>query len=186
MQWLQKAAGKEYPYAWLELGDFYLYDYDNRREQEKAYAYYEKAAREDCVNEGLGLCLERGIGVEINEEEAFKYYLKAAEDGYIRAMYYTGLAYYYATGVKENYQEAFRWFNDAAMQEHIPSIYYKAKMLLAGMMYACLMLEGLGKANESIAVTLSLPTEFALFRPDHTYSLNELKEYFRKEASVLA
>lgn len=132
LHWLTKASESDYPYAWLELGDFYLYDFDGREEQEKAYAYYEKAARQDCVNEGLGLCLENGWGVEANEGEAFKYYLKAAEDGYIRAMFYTGLAYYFATGVKQNYPEAFRWFNDASNEGHIPSLYYKGKMLLAG------------------------------------------------------
>lgn len=132
VDWLTKAGDDDYPYASLELGDFYLYDFGESGEQEKAYAFYEKAARQDCVNEGLGLCLENGWGVEANEGEAFKYYLKAAEDGYIRAMFYTGLAYYFGTGVKQNYPEAFRWFNDAANQEHIPSIYYKGKMLLAG------------------------------------------------------
>lgn len=132
LHWLTKAADNEYPYANLELGDFYLYDYGGKEQPEKAFAYYEKAAREDCVNEGLGLCFEHGIGVEINEGEAFKYYLKAAEDGFVRAMHYAGLAYYYGTGVKENYPEAFRWFNEAASEGYLPSFYYKGKMLLAG------------------------------------------------------
>lgn len=132
LEWFQKAAAGGYPEALLELGDYYLYDYAQKEEQGKAYAYYEQAAREGCVNEGLGLCLEYGYGVEINEGEAFKYYLKGAEDGYIRAMFYAANCYYFGTGVKENPVEAYRWFSEAAAHEHLGSAYYKGKMLLSG------------------------------------------------------
>lgn len=131
-KWLSLAAESDYPHALLELGDFYLYDYEGKEEYEKAYSFYERAARQEVVNEGLGVCLEYGYGTEINEGEAFKYYLKAAEDGYIRGMNYTALCYYYGTGVKENYPEAYRWFNDAANQGHITATYFKGKMLLDG------------------------------------------------------
>lgn len=132
LEWFEKAAEAEYPEAMLELGDYYLYDYAEKGEQAKAYAYYEQAAREGCVNEGLGICLEYGYGVETNEGEAFKYYLKGAEDGYIRAMYHVACCYYFGTGVKENFSEAYRWFSDAAIQQHLGAAYYKGKMLLAG------------------------------------------------------
>lgn len=141
-KWLSKAAENDYPYAMLELGDFFLYDYEGKEEYEKAYSYYEAAARQGIVNEGLGVCLEYGYGTEVNEGEAFKYYLKGAEDGYIRAMYYTGLCYYFGTGIKENQEEAFRWFNDAANQGHISASYYKGKMLLDG--EGCTMDQGEG------------------------------------------
>lgn len=131
-KWMLPAAEAGYSYAQLEMGDYYLWDYADSGETQKAYEYYVKAAAQDCVNEGIGTCLEYGIGVEENEGEAFKYYLKAAEEGYMRAMYHTGRCYYYGYGVKENYNEAFRWFNDAAGHEFIPAIYYKGKMLLAG------------------------------------------------------
>lgn len=131
-KWLSKAAESEYPYANLELGDYFLYDYEGKEEYERSYPYYVKAAAHDVINEGLGVCLEYGYGTEVNEGEAFKYYLKGAEDGYIRAMYYVAACYYYGTGVKENYPEAFRWFNDAANQGHNLATYYKGKMLMDG------------------------------------------------------
>ncbi len=131
-KWLIKAAESDYPYANLELGDYFLYDYEGKEEYERAYPYYVKAAQNEVINEGLGVCLEYGYGTEVNEGEAFKYYLKGAEDGYIRAMYYVALCYYYGTGVKENYPEAFRWFNDAANQGHNLGVYYKGKMLMDG------------------------------------------------------
>lgn len=130
--WHTQAIENDYPYSMLELGDYYLYDYEQKDEQAKAYPLYERAARQGCVNEGLGICLEYGYGVETNEGESFKYYLKAAEDGYVRAMHYTGLCYYFGTGVKENNSEAFRWFNEAAGNGNIGATYYKAKMLIGG------------------------------------------------------
>lgn len=132
LHWLQRAADNGQPDALLELGDYYLYDYEDKGEQPKAYPYYRKAAELDCVNDGLGLCLEYGYGVEVNEGEAFKYYLKGAEDGFIRAMFRVGLCYYYGTGVKENKREAFRWFSEAAAEEELGSIYYKGKMRMNG------------------------------------------------------
>lgn len=49
--------------------------------------------------------------------------------------------------------------------------------------YACYLLEGLNKEDASGTVTLSLPSEFELYRPDHAYTIKELTGYFRKEAS---
>jgi TPR repeat protein len=131
-EWLAKAVDNKYPYAMIEMGDYYLYNFGGTGEQAKAFDYYRKAAEQDCVNEGLGLCYEFGFGTEVNEGEAFKYYLKASEDGYSRAKYNTGLCYYFGYGVKENYGEAYRWFNDAANEEHPGATWYKARMLLAG------------------------------------------------------
>lgn len=149
LKWLTLAAENEQPYALLELGDYYLYDYENKDEQSKAYSYYMKAAEQECVNEGLGICLEYGYGVEVNEGEAFKYYLKAAEDGYLRAMFRTGACYYYGTGVKENKNEAFRWFNEAAGSDEIGSVYYKGKMRLDGEGCAQDMEEGIALLRQA-------------------------------------
>ncbi|GHT33796.1 hypothetical protein AGMMS49574_20220 [Bacteroidia bacterium] len=132
IRWLTKAVDNDSPQAMLEMGNYYLYDYDGKGERQKAYAYYERAARQDYVSEGLGHCFEYGYGVEVNEGEAFKYYLKAAEDGYVRGMYNVAQCYYYGYGVKNNFSEAYRWFNDASGWEHAESMYYKAKMMLAG------------------------------------------------------
>lgn len=131
-KWMSKAAADGYPYALLEVGDYYLWDYADKDEKTKAYEFYVKAAEQGIVNEGLGMCLEYGIGVEENEGEAFKYYLKGAEDGYSRAMYNAGRCYYHGFGIKKNLPEAYRWFNDAAGYEFSPAMYYKGKMLMNG------------------------------------------------------
>lgn len=132
LHWLRLAADHGQPYALLELGDYYLYDYEEIQERWKAYPYYRKAAELDCVNDGLGICLEYGYGVEVNEREAFNYYLKGAGSGFLGAMFRVGVCYYYGTGVKENKREAFRWFNQAAGEGEVGSIYYQGKMQING------------------------------------------------------
>lgn len=131
-EWYEKAVQNGNAQALVELGDYYLYDYDGLKQYDKAFAYYKKALDDDLVTEGLGYCLFYGYGVESNEAEAFKYFLMAAERGYVRAMYRAGLAYYYGWGIKENKEEAFRWFNDAAGNEMNAARYYTGKMLLEG------------------------------------------------------
>ena len=128
----EKAIENGYPYAAIEMGNYYLYDYADLEEPEKSFSYFQQAANEDCVSEGLGICYEHGYGTEVNDAEAFKYYLKAAEDGYVRGMYNAGRCYRFGIGVKENYTEAFRWFNDASAHEFPNALYYKGIMLLAG------------------------------------------------------
>lgn len=48
--------------------------------------------------------------------------------------------------------------------------------------YACYVLEGLHREEASSSVILSLPAEFALYRADHTYTIQALADYFREEA----
>lgn len=130
--WYEKAIENENPNAMIEMGDYYLYDYDRLQQYDKAFPFYKQALEYDRVNEGLGYCFFFGYGVESNEPEAFKYFLMAAERGYVRAMYRTGLAYYYGWGIKENKEEAYRWFNDAAQDDIAAAQYYLGKMLING------------------------------------------------------
>ena len=132
VEWYEKAEANNNPLAMLRLGDYYLYDYDKLNESEKAIDYYQKAAKQEYYNEGIGTCYEMGIGVEENETEAFRYYTLAADGGNTMGMYRTALCYYNGVGVKQNLQEAFRWFNDAAGRENIHSYYYMGKMLMYG------------------------------------------------------
>lgn len=52
--------------------------------------------------------------------------------------------------------------------------------------YACFLLEGLKKCASDAPVRLSLPVDFPLYRPDHTYTAGELAAYFRHEAETQA
>lgn len=132
LEWYEKAIANDSTQALIEMGDYYLYDYDQLGQFDKAFPYYRKALDDNLVSEGLGICFACGYGTEKNEAEAFKYYLMAAEDGYVRAMYRTALCYYKGWGIKENPEEAYRWMNDAAQNEITPAAYYLGKMLLNG------------------------------------------------------
>ena len=65
----------------------------------------------------LALCYEEGLGIEANNEEAFKRYLKSARRHYIPAMY--TVAYCYANGeldVKKDSVKAIKWYKKASAE----------------------------------------------------------------------
>ena len=51
---------------------------------------------------------------DLDEEEAFRYYLKAAQQGHIEAQYKLGECYYYGNGTAEDDKEAVKWYMKAA------------------------------------------------------------------------
>lgn len=52
--------------------------------------------------------------------------------------------------------------------------------------YAAYLVEGLQKINTDTSIRLSLPAEFELYNPDHTYPVAKLKNYFMEKAGTLA
>ena len=50
--------------------------------------------------------------------EAYKWYKKAAEQGYAIAQFNVGVLYEKGEGVSQDYSEAYKWFNKAAAQGH--------------------------------------------------------------------
>ena len=64
----------------------------------------------------IGLCYENGTGIEKNDEEAVRWYRKAAEQGFAPAQSKLGFSYMRGTGVEKNEEEAVRWFRKAAKQ----------------------------------------------------------------------
>ena len=65
----------------------------------------------------LGRCYLNGTGVDENKNEAFKYYLISAQNGFKGGQ--VGVAYLYENGIgcTQNYDEAFSWYNKAANTE---------------------------------------------------------------------
>mgnify|MGYP003517569551 FL=1 len=57
-----------------------------------------------------------GKGVEQDYSKAAEWYLKAAEQGYVKAQFNLGNMYYTGRGVKRDYQEARKWWKNAAEQ----------------------------------------------------------------------
>ena len=57
---------------------------------------------------------EDGQGVIQNDVKAGEWYLKAAEQGHVRAQYFLGLMHYEGRGVAQNEAKALDWLTKAA------------------------------------------------------------------------
>lgn len=83
-----------------------------------AYLYFMKSANGNITNNEtysyLGTMYFDGKGVDKNLQEAFKYYLIAANRGNIDAKNIVGWMYNTGKGTALNYDEAFKWYKDAA------------------------------------------------------------------------
>lgn len=64
----------------------------------------------------LALMYEQGIGVTKNEEEALRWYLKAALQGNSNAQYNLAVLYENGRGCEVNFKEAHRWYREAVAQ----------------------------------------------------------------------
>lgn len=65
---------------------------------------------------GLGVFLEKGLGMEPDQEKAVTWYRKAAEQGLAKAQYRLGLRYAAGQGVTQDQAQAAAWFRLAAEQ----------------------------------------------------------------------
>ena len=61
---------------------------------------------------------QNGKGVKQNDQTAFKWYQKAAEQENHHAQFKLGQMYDNGQGVKQNYQTAIKWYKKAADQGH--------------------------------------------------------------------
>ena len=63
-----------------------------------------------------GVMFERGIGTDVNQSQAAKWYEKAAIQGHIDAQYNIGIMYAGGRGVEQNDQFAMMWLASSAKQ----------------------------------------------------------------------
>lgn len=63
--------------------------------------------------------LQTGSGVEANSDEAYRWYLKAAEQQSAEALFYLGRF----KRAENKYQEALLYFQDSARQSYMPAVY---------------------------------------------------------------
>ena len=66
----------------------------------------------------LGTMYRKGLGVEADEFEAFKWIKEAADDGLVDAQFQLGLMYYDGEGTTEDGDEAMNWVSLAANAGH--------------------------------------------------------------------
>jgi TPR repeat protein len=71
----------------------------------------------------VGIRYFAGIGVEKDEQEAMKWYRKAAEQNLAKAQYALTFRYYHGSGVEKDYKEAAHWCRKAADQNYPSALY---------------------------------------------------------------
>ena len=82
---------------------------------EEAINLARKTGPEDAdLQSWMGNSYEHGRGVEKNLAEAFKWYLKSAENGDSSGQYYVATMYEGGQGVEKNLAEAFKWYLKSA------------------------------------------------------------------------
>jgi len=81
------------------------------------------------ANYQLGCLYQRGVGVPIILEEAFRYWKLAADQGYANAQFNVAMMYHDGEGVQKNLPEAFRYSKLAADQG------YKDAQFIIGLMH---------------------------------------------------
>lgn len=89
------------------------------------YSHYIEAAKKGdaTAQNEIGLCYDKGDGVQQDLVEAFRWYSKAAAQNYATAQYNVGCCYYYGRGVRLDYAEAASWFRRAADQNFLNAQY---------------------------------------------------------------
>lgn len=118
LEYLKKAYKKGSHYAAETLASEYLIDLLKEKEiDEDELLECINYAMENDMIEAIyyyGLIHVYGVGVEKNSQEAFKYFIKAAEKGSQKAMIKLGNWYKHGIFVKANSKEAIEWYKKAA------------------------------------------------------------------------
>ena len=112
-KWLKKAAeaghaeaqnrlALTYDKGWLDIDINY----------NEAFKWYEKSAlkEHDYANRNCGGCYHYGFGINVNEEKAYKYYLKAQKLG-LDVNNSLGYLFYNRKDGKKDYKKAFNYFS---------------------------------------------------------------------------
>ena len=98
----------------------YAEAYYNKKEYEKAFMYYHKAANKgvSSAQYKTGECYYLGKGVAKNYTKAVYWYQKAADLHNIEAIVRLANCYYYGKGINLDYDKAAYWFAIAAENGH--------------------------------------------------------------------
>ena len=102
---------------------------DQDYKKELHYLSYDASLGDDKAQYNLGIMYKKGLGVPVNNNEAFSWFFLSANQGNILANYALGHSYLKGSGIKQNYKLALKAFKYSALREHPTS------RLLIGNMY---------------------------------------------------
>lgn len=106
------------------LGERYLFGYGVPQSNEKAFAYFSRAAKEGDVfaqNE-LAYLYASGKGTAQSYPDALHWYRAAAEKGLASAQYNLALMYLHGLGTPVNKTEAMGWLKKSAAHQFEPAV----------------------------------------------------------------
>lgn len=113
LEYLNQAAGKDYPAAIDRLGDYY---YKETKDYAKALAHFERARRLDWAPSfgNLGVLYVNGAGVPSDPVAAVAFFKQGAEKGDASSMFYYAQCLESGVGLDANATEARAWYEKAA------------------------------------------------------------------------
>lgn len=110
--------GQESPYIQYDLGNRYYRGQGATQDFEKAFTYFNLAAKQGYTSAHymLGFMYISGQGVTRNTNQAFNWWKLAANQGHTAAQSNLSRLYRYGQGVKKDLPKAFKWCKLAAEQ----------------------------------------------------------------------
>ena len=82
-----------------------------RNDHVAALSCYRAVAQDEPLAAyNLGVMFTVGYGTDPNDEEAVKWFTKAANAGLERAQYNLGVRFFLGDGVEKDYEKAYKWF----------------------------------------------------------------------------
>ena len=80
----------------------------------------------------IGYFFEKGLGVDVNKEKAFEFYLKSAKYGDYISQYNVAICYLNGVGVEKDPKKAFNFAYESAIQNYEKSLFLLANMYRIG------------------------------------------------------
>ncbi len=117
------------------IGEMYEFGYGVERDNDKALAWFRKAADQNVVAawHNVGRSYNFGTGVAQDYAEAENWYRKAAEKGYMESMFFLGTLYSNAHGQDKSVDTniaAYAWMHNAALLGNSTAATIETRLLL--------------------------------------------------------
>lgn len=110
-EWTEKSAQEGYDEAMLDIGLRYDGDDELSEDLDQAMEWYQKAyAQHGSVAGDAAILIAMIYERKDQEEKAFEWYSKGAEEGNENAIYFLAQSYEYGAGVQANREKAIEWY----------------------------------------------------------------------------
>jgi TPR repeat protein len=129
--WFQQAAFSGYEPAVFNVGYMYLHGYGCKQDVQSAVQCFKRSEEYGPSQHQLGLCFASGLGVPLDPQKAFSWFIKAAHERVPAACNDVALLYELGIGVEQDIKLAVKWYRiaielgDPSAQENMMSLFEK-------------------------------------------------------------